>query len=121
PVADAGLNATITIGASVTFDGSDSTDNVGVSHYSWVFVYNGSTVELYGENPTFTFWTEGIYDVTLVVTDGSGNSDSDAVTVAVMDGAIPEFGYVVASVAAILAMFVFARFYLGRGRRPEPG
>lgn len=121
PVADAGLDATIAIGASVIFDGSDSTDNVGVSNYSWVFVYNGSTVELYGENPTFTFWTEETYDVTLVVTDGSGNSDSDVVTVAVMDGAIPEFGYVVAPVTAILAMFVFARFYRGRGRRREAG
>ncbi|MGB2825797.1 MAG: M14 family zinc carboxypeptidase [Thermoplasmata archaeon] len=121
PVADAGLDAMITLGASVSFDGSDSTDNVGVSNYTWVFVYNGSTVELYGESPTFTFWTEGTYDVTLVVTDGSGNSDSALVTVAVMDGAIPEFGYVVAPVAAILAMFVFARFYRGRGRRRESG
>ncbi|MCJ2532675.1 MAG: hypothetical protein LN411_01985 [Candidatus Thermoplasmatota archaeon] len=121
PVADAGLDATITIGASTIFDGSDSTDNVGVSNYSWVFVYNGSTVELYGVSPAFTFWTEGTYDVTLVVTDGSGNSDSAAVTVEVMDGAIPEFSHVVVPVMAILAMLVFTRFRIGRDRRREVG
>ena len=121
PVADAGLDAMITLGASVSFDGSDSTDNVGVSNYTWGFVYNGSAVELYGESPTFTFWTEGTYDVTLVVTDGSGNSDSDLVTVTVMDGAIPEFGDVAAPVTVILAVFVFARFHRGRGRRREAG
>lgn len=121
PVADAGLDATITIGTSVSLDGSGSTDNVGVSNYTWVFIYNGSAVELYGESPTFTFWTEGMFDVTLVVTDGSGNSDSALVTVTVMEGAIPEFGDAAAPVAVILAVFLFARFYRDRGRRREAG
>ncbi len=121
PEADAGLAATITLGASVSFDGSGSTDNVGVSSYTWEFDYDGSPVELDGANPAFTFWVEGIYEVTLVVTDSSGNSDSATVTVTVIDGAIPEFGYVVFPVTAILAVMVFARFYLDRGRRRQAG
>lgn len=114
PVADAGSGGTVPIGAEVAFDGSGSSDNVGVVNFTWMFVYNGSAIELYGESPTFTFWTADTYGVTLVVTDGSGNYDSDTITITVMDGAIPEFGDLLIPVVIIIAVFALAR--IGRGR-----
>jgi carboxypeptidase T len=119
PTADAGLGGTISLGTAFTFDGSDSSDNVGITNFTWAFVYNGTTVELYGESPTFTFWTEGTYAVTLLVTDGSGNHDSDMITVVVINGAIPEFGDVLIPVVLILAVFLFVR--TRRGRNGSPG
>ena len=112
PVADAGSGGSISIGTEFAFDGSGSSDNVGITNYTWTFVYNGSQVELYGASPSFTFWTAGSYGVTLVVKDGSGNYASDTITVEVIDGAIPEFGEVVLPVVLILAMFLLIR----RGR-----
>jgi carboxypeptidase T len=114
PAADAGLDRIVALGEAVTFDGSSSTDNVGIVNFTWVFVYDGLTVELYESAPTFTFSIEGTYDVTLEVTDGSGNVDSATVTITVFDGAIPEFGDVAIPVVAILAVFAVARFRRGR-------
>lgn len=114
PVADAGTGGTVPLGTTVSFDATGSYDNVGITNYTWTFIYNGSAVELYGAEPTFTFWTEDVYTVTLVVTDGSGNDDSDTVTVTVVDGAIPEFGDVLVPVMIILMLFVIAR--VGRRR-----
>ncbi|HIH02205.1 TPA: hypothetical protein HA259_09135, partial [Thermoplasmata archaeon] len=113
PVADAGSGGTISLGTEFTFDASGSSDNVAITNYTWTFTYNGSQVELYGVTPTFTFWTEGPYGVTLVVKDGSGNYASDTITLEVIDGAIPEFGDVVIPVVLVLALFLIIR----RGRQ----
>lgn len=120
PVADAGEGGTISLGSTFDFDGSASHDDIGITNFTWTFVYNGSTVELYGEQPSFTFWTEGVYGVTLVVRDGSGNYDSDTITVTVVDGAIPEFGEVVVPVTVLLAVFLLARATRRRGQRVDP-
>lgn len=37
PVANAGKNQTIYAGSSITFDASNSTDNVGIVSYEWDF------------------------------------------------------------------------------------
>ncbi|MEW5747289.1 MAG: M14 family zinc carboxypeptidase [Candidatus Thermoplasmatota archaeon] len=113
PVADAGDDISSAPGAEVAFDASDSTDDGGITNYTWTFVYNGSDVSVYGVSPAFTFWTEGVYPVTLTVTDAQGSSDTDTVTVWVQGTAIPEFPALLIPVAAVLAVFL-----LIRARRP---
>ena len=102
PVASAGADAAADPGASVTLDGSASTDPDGDTlNYAWTLV-SGASVTLSGANTaraTFTAPAEpGDLVFRLTVTDPGGLSASDEVTVTVGDGA-PSFGD--ASVAAL--------------------
>ncbi len=88
PVADATASATtVTAGATVTFDGTASTDNVAVDSYTWTFTYNGAPVSLDGATASFEFDIAGIYIVTLNVTDAAGNYDTATVTITVQASA----------------------------------
>lgn len=113
PVAEAGSNVQTTLGGLVTFDSSGSSDDAGIVNYTWKFIYNGSEKSLYGPSPSFRFWTEGVYSVTLNVTDAQGSYDTDVVLVTVEGTVIPEFGTVLLPVAALLVVFLFIR-----ARRP---
>ena len=84
PVADAGGDITIPMGGVVTFDGSGSTDNVGIVNYTWKFDDDGP-VALYGIAPSYTFDNFGVYQVTLNVSDAMGNRDDDVLTVYPVD------------------------------------
>lgn len=83
PVADAGPNRTVAVNSSVTFDGSDSTDNFGIDSYAWDFD-DGTTAS--GEVVSHTFEETGEYAVELTVTDEGGNTDTDTVYVDVREG-----------------------------------
>ncbi len=83
PVADAGDDASITVGTVHTFDGSGS--SADVSNYTWTFVYNGATVTLYGVGPSHTFGIVGVYTVTLTVADAEGLTATDTVVVTVTE------------------------------------
>jgi hypothetical protein len=69
PVAHAGVDQTVEEGTLVTFDGTLSTDNVGISNYTWSFTYNSQNIELYNDSASFLFDIVGIYTVTLTVLD----------------------------------------------------
>jgi PKD repeat protein len=81
PVANAGSDFTVKVGATVIFDGSDSSDDVLVENYTWTFIYDNEVQELYGVAPSFTFEAAGNYTVTLTVEDASGLTDTDTVVV----------------------------------------
>jgi len=80
PVANAGQPQTVIPGATVTLDGSASSDAEGATlTYLWSFmtVPNGSNAVLTGTttvNPTFTPDLAGDYVITLVVSDGRKQS-----------------------------------------------
>jgi len=84
PIAEAGPDQTENAGISVTFDGSGSSDNIGVVSYQWDFgdgsVGSGITVNhIYFEPSTYT--------VTLTVTDGAGLTGNDTLEVTILDAA----------------------------------
>jgi len=86
PVADAGEDQTVEVGETVTLDGTDSYDPDGDPlTYSWELATpNGSTAELddpASATPNLTPDVVGDYIATLTVTDSSGLSDSDTVTI----------------------------------------
>jgi len=85
PVANAGPDQSVNEGATVTFDGSSSTDNVGVDNLTWNFTDASVQITLYGQNPTYVFLSSGTFVVTLTVMDAAGNSDTDTVTIRVND------------------------------------
>ena len=83
PVADAGLDHTATVGETVMFDGSNSSDPDGtIVSYYWEFD-DGNTST--AESPTNVYSTAGIYTVNLTVTDNDGDTDKDTAIVTVTD------------------------------------
>ncbi len=86
PVAIAGDNVSLEAGDTASFDGSGSSDNVGIVGYEWTFTYLGSDRVLEGETAQFKFDAAGDYQVTLTVTDARGNSATDTLVVHVLPG-----------------------------------
>ncbi|PLX90143.1 MAG: hypothetical protein C0619_09995, partial [Desulfuromonas sp.] len=87
PVADAGADQSVSTGATVTLDGSGSSDpNNDPLTYNWTFTSKpiGSTAALSDattEKPTFTADLDGSYILSLVVNDGSVDSAADSVII----------------------------------------
>ncbi len=84
PEANAGLDLAVNMGTIVSFDGSSSTDNVEIVNYTWTFT-DVTLQTLYGDNPTHSFENVGSFEVTLNVSDASGNWDTDTMWVNVSE------------------------------------
>lgn len=90
PVADAGPDVEVDQHATVTFNGSGSTDNVGVVLWTWSFRYDGEDVTLGGATVEFTFDSAGLYQVVLTVLDPTFSPGHDDMFVRVRDTEPPE-------------------------------
>jgi len=77
PRANAGPDERIYAGNTTYLDGSNSSDNVGIVLYEWMFVDNGQNITLKGKNVSYKFSNTGRIEVTLTVTDGGLNTNSD--------------------------------------------
>ena len=92
PVANAGPDQTVQLGAMVTLNGSGSSDADGNPlTYQWAFVTvpTGSTAKLSSPTtvmPTFVADLVGQYVVKLLVNDGKVNSTQDTVTITTTGG-----------------------------------
>jgi len=110
PHADAGSDQIVKEGTKVTFDGSRSTDNIGITNYTWTFVDETPKI-LVGIFSTYTFNRFGNYTVTLTVMDAVGNMDTDTVTITVLE--VPKglslwpLGLLIAIVIVILLAIVW--------------
>jgi alpha-amylase len=83
PIANAGSDIAISPGELTLFDGSQSYDPDGeIASYEWTAEAFGSTT-LSGVGPQYQFSEEGIYTVTLTVTDNDGSTATDTVIVTV--------------------------------------
>ncbi|MCB1682848.1 MAG: PASTA domain-containing protein [Pseudomonadales bacterium] len=86
PVADAGPNQSVTLGATVQLDGSASSDPDGdVLTYLWTLNFpTGSSAALSdatSATPSFVVDRDGTYTATLTVNDGELTSAADSVTI----------------------------------------
>jgi hypothetical protein len=124
PVAEAGPDQTVKPGAEVVFNGSASTDNIGMTNYTWSFnttTLNGSGEShiLYGPVTNFTFDDEGAYVVNLTVSDAGRNIAKDNLTITVKKPGgiaallqradLPVIVAVSGAVAALIAAMVIVR------------
>lgn len=74
-----------TVGETVSFDGSGSTDPDGsITAYEWDFDNDG-TIDATGATPTHSFDAPGDYPVSLTVTDDDGATDTETITVSVRE------------------------------------
>jgi len=88
PSADAYFDEEVGQGELIYFNGSRSTDNIGIANYTWVF--NDVTPQiLTGVISPYIFETVGVYNIMLNVTDWRGNWDTDNVTIIVNDTELP--------------------------------
>ncbi len=85
PLADAGPDQVVDPNVQVTFNGSGSTDDRGLTSWTWTFLYDDETVILEGVARVFRFYIPGVYRVTLEVMDSAGNRDTDHLNVTVRD------------------------------------
>ena len=84
PTANAGSDQTVNEDTPITFDGSASSDNVGIVSYTWTFT-DVTIKTLTGQKPSYTFNTPGVYTITLNVEDAAGNEATDTVAITVLD------------------------------------
>jgi PKD repeat protein len=82
-VARAGDDFQTNVGLSTQFDGSDSEGNVRITSFVWTIHNPSGVVTLTGPTPMHVFAHEGVYDVTLNVTDVLGITAQDTVRVTV--------------------------------------
>ncbi len=107
PTADAGEDRTVKVDEEVTFDASDSSDNVEITSYEWDFD-DGNTAT--GETVEHKFDEKGTYEVTLTVTDEAGNTDIDTINITVEKkkdnggNGIPGFSIIILSLGISLAV-----------------
>jgi nitrous oxidase accessory protein NosD len=85
PAADAGLDVTVDQGTLVTFDGGNSTDNVGVVVFNWLFAEGSLLKNIMGVDATYRFDHPGEYEVELQAYDQAGNVGLDWMIVTVAD------------------------------------
>jgi parallel beta-helix repeat protein len=83
PVADAGPDMTVDAGTLVTFDGTASTDNVGIYGFYWMFAEGSTIKDILGAEASYQFKDPGVYELELGVFDAAGNLGFDWIIVTV--------------------------------------
>ena len=82
PIANAGIDQNITLGDSLTLDGTASIDDFS-NIISYVWSEGTIPLALNGDITTVNIATAGTYTITLTVTDDNGLTDTDTITVRV--------------------------------------
>jgi len=88
PIADAGLDELVPQHTLVTFDGTGSSDDVGITNYWWNFT-DVIPRSLTGQSPSYIFHNEGVFTVRLTVMDTLGQTGIANMVVNVTDGDPP--------------------------------
>jgi hypothetical protein len=84
PIAEAIPDQTVKEDTLTRFDGSNCYDKSGITRYEWTF-FDGTLKTLTGKVAEYTFYTPGIYLVTLNVSDAFGNWNTNTFTITVRD------------------------------------
>jgi len=103
PIAKAGKDRTVSLGDTVVFDASESTDNIGIVSYEWDF---GDGTRASGKIVYHTYKSFGTYKVTLTVMDAAGNYAIDSITVTVQPPLWMIAGIAVTIIGAIVAIIL---------------
>ena len=89
PFASYPSSALVNMGSPFIFNGSNSTDNIGIVNYSWVFTFDKQVVVLYGMEAAFNFTEVGTYSITFTVIDADNNWNSIISVLQAVDTILP--------------------------------
>ena len=103
PVPRGSGDRTVEEGQALFFDGSASSDNVGVASYLWDFG-DGSTASTAAA--THVYAKAGTYSAKLTVTDAAGNAATTPFTVTVRSSALLGYVEILGGILGILAILV---------------
>ena len=119
PIAHAGEDQTVFENASVNFNASASTDNIGIDSYFWDFGDGSVGADVTAKH---VYTVAGNYTVTLTVEDVAGNTATHAITVIVVKTPEPlEWMIVIAGVGVGATAFVATIFWKRRSIRRRKG
>jgi len=118
PVANAGSDQTVTADTSVSFDASNSTDNMAIVSYEWDF---GDGTTGTGKTTTHTYTEPGTYNVTLTVKDAADNSKTDSITITVEAAPTVFPWWVLGVVGAVIAAGIVVTMLLLWRRKASKG
>ena len=90
PVANAGKDITAYQYITIYFQGDGSSDNIGITNFTWSFIYDNTNITLDGKFVNFTFIIPGLYRISLMLSDAMGNRGKDIVNVSVIDQTPPD-------------------------------
>jgi chitodextrinase len=116
PVPRGGGDRTVDEGQALFFDGSASSDNVGVTSYLWDFG-DGSTATTATASHVYT--KSGTFSAKLTVTDAAGNTAATPFTVTVRSSAMLGYVEVLGGVVGILAILLGLLAWMLLGMRKK--
>jgi len=124
PVAEIVVNRTAILkGDSVSFDGTRSTDNVGIVQYRWNF---DDGTQATGDKVEHKFRKAGKFNVSIVVTDAQGHSDSRSILINVREPQTAQVNtialaaiIIVVFIAGIVTVYAYRRLKYGGYRVDE--
>jgi hypothetical protein len=122
PISVSGSDTTIFRDTTLSLDGSDSCDDVGIRAYGWKIEKDGDVIAvLHSSHQTFVFNDPGEYTVTLTVWDYAGNSDESHFLVHVTEPADDWISYwwLILLLPIILVVLVLLAFFVRRRRKKE--
>jgi len=119
PQARAGEDLHVQQHDRVVFNGSGSSDNLGIRNFSWSFVYGGQNITLFGESVSFIFERPGNYTVVLKVKDEQGLQDVDFLYVNVerVDEKSFPYGWTVGVIGLLIFISITMMLLYGNKRR----
>ena len=100
PVANAGQNQTVNVGAIVTFAATASSDETEIVSFKWDF---GDGTNGTGETATHTYTKPGEYTVTLTVRNEFGSTNTNQIAITVISEGTPT--WVIGTAIAAIALF----------------
>lgn len=77
-------------GERVQFDGTNSTDDIGIESFEWDF--GDGSANTSDVSPTHGFAEEGVYTVALTVTDVAGNRNTTTHEITIEESDVPDIG-----------------------------
>ena len=88
-VASAGIDMAVDQHETVQFNGMNSWGTSLITNYTWSFIYDNEEMTLYGGTVSYLFDTTGAYIVKLTVKDEENRTDSDEMSLYVLDIDLP--------------------------------
>jgi len=107
PIAKAGPDMTVFVGDVVILNASESTDNVGIVSYTWVFA-DDTSHQILGKRTQFVASDEGVFTIVLTASDAQGNTGHDDIVITVRKKASMEGSYDPMTFAPLVVVIALA-------------